>query len=70
MDNTAIKVIPARAKIPNGSYPGLWGGYVITFFYQFRNEMRPVKLETKVGVRGMNIPVNVTSNNGKFTFHK
>lgn len=47
-------------KIDNGSYSGLWGGYIINVTIGDYN----IKLETDIGVRGMDIPVSVSHHNG------
>jgi hypothetical protein len=39
-------------NLPSGDYPGLWGGYVVTFVIG-KNHYRAA---TEIGVRGMNIP--------------
>ena len=46
--------------IANGTYEGIWGGYEIKFNYN-RN---PATIQTKLGIRGFNIPVRfkVTNN--------
>jgi len=50
-------------NINNGSYPGRWGGYVVTVDV---NGDR-VKLNTQSGVRGINIPVVCIYTNGTWT---
>ncbi len=47
-------------NLKNGTYSGLWGGYVI----EINAGGKKVELTTDIGVRGFNIPVSVTLNDG------
>ena len=50
--------------LPDGSYSGLWGGHEINLNYKGK----VYRLETEDGVRGFNIPVSVSVDNGVATF--
>lgn len=58
--------VPQEVTLPDGNYLGTWGGYVITMNYNGKT----YELETEEGVRGFNIKVMVTINNGEATFHE
>lgn len=49
--------------IQNGSYQGVWGGYII----QANVAGKKVEIETRNGVRGFNIPVTVTFKDGHWS---
>ena len=53
-----------ESTLPNGSYSGLWGGYVIVV----NHGGKTYELKTEDGVRGFNISVNVNVNDGVGTF--
>jgi len=55
------KVEEVGENIPNGVYPGIWGGYVVEFTV---NGVQ-YKADTKDGVRGMNCRCSVSVHNGK-----
>lgn len=52
-----------QEKLPNGSYSGVWGGYVVEFYI----DGEKFEASTDVGVRGINIPCVVSINNGEIT---
>ncbi len=47
--------------VPDGSYPGKWGGYVV----RFDVDGKEITFSTDVGVRGMSIPVTVVVKDNK-----
>ena len=49
---------------PDGTYKGRYGGYAISVEYNGRLYI----FETEDGVRGFNIPMTVTIENGKASF--
>lgn len=51
----------APVEVPDGEYKGRWSGYVI----QFEHEGQQVMARTKLGVRGINIPVTFRIVEGK-----
>ncbi len=58
--------IPTLATLPDGLYNGVWGGYVIEVNYKGKT----YELETKEGVRGMDIKVVVEIKDGVPTFEE
>jgi hypothetical protein len=56
--------IPEPTSLPDGTYTGIWGGYVITLSY----DKKTYELKTKEGVRGFNIKVVVTIKDGVASF--
>ena len=49
----------SKNKLVDGSYNGIWGGYIVTIIgngYTF---------ETETGVKGINIPVTVEVEDGE-----
>lgn len=59
MDSTIRYRIPVT--IPDGSYEGKWGGHRLIWEF----EGNEVDVETKLGIRGINIPVRFKIVNGK-----
>ena len=55
------KVIPAT--VPDGTYRGIWGGYVVAFTV----DDVPYKANTEVGVRTPACPVDVVTKDGSLT---
>lgn len=49
------------ADLPEGDYPGVWGGYIV------RTEIQGKRycIQSSTGVRGMNIPCTVRVKGGK-----
>jgi hypothetical protein len=56
--------VPQTAKLPDGSYFGTWGGYVIELQYNGKT----YELTTQEGVRGIGFKVVVTIKDGVATF--
>ncbi len=56
--------VPQTATLPDGSYSGVWGGYVIEVTYKGKT----YELTTEEGVRGMGIKVVVNVKDGVATF--
>lgn len=50
------KVHVKSGSIPDGQYPGFWGGYSVRFVA----DRLDVSASTEIGVRGLNIPCIVT----------
>ena len=50
------KLVTQESAVPDGTYSGLWGGYIVDFTYNGDK----YRADTKNGVRGMNIPCNIT----------
>lgn len=55
---------PVEVTIPDGTYLGLWGGYVI----EIKIKDKTYELRTEEGVRGMGFKVVVTIKDGEATF--
>jgi hypothetical protein len=53
----SVREVKEVNKIPFGEYLGLWGGYVVTFVIGNKK----YEAQTEDGVRGMNIPCTVIS---------
>jgi len=53
----------ALEKIPDGTYQGLWGGYIVNFKVGQIN----FELTTSLGLKGMNFPCIVTVRKGTVT---
>lgn len=67
MSNKILEIrekVPQTAMLPDGSYFGTWGGYVIEVTYKGKN----YELTTEEGVRGIGIKVVVDVDNGVATF--
>lgn len=65
--NKILKIeekLPQVASIPDGTYQGVWGGYVIEISYQGKT----YQLTTEEGVRGMGIKVMVIIKDGVAEF--
>lgn len=56
--------VPQVTTLPDGSYQGTWGGYIIEVTYNGKI----YELKTEEGVRGMGFKVVVTIKNGEATF--
>lgn len=56
--------IPTITTLPDGSYFGTWGGYIIEVKY----DGKIYELTTEEGVKGMGIDVVVNINEGVATF--
>ncbi|HMS90626.1 MAG TPA: hypothetical protein PKC87_00175 [Candidatus Absconditabacterales bacterium] len=56
--------IPQETTLPDGTYTGTWGGYVIDVRYKDKS----YELTTEEGVRGMGFKVVVHIVNGVATF--
>jgi len=54
-----VKKVDKRVTLPNGTYKGVQGGYVIEIVYNKETYC----IKTDDGVRGFNIPVVVTISN-------
>lgn len=59
-----VERLPQKSSLPDGLYLGKWGGYVIALTY----ENRHYELNTKDGVRTINLPVVVEVKDGIATF--
>lgn len=62
-----VKIITEKVPqvtLPDGSYNGVWGGYVI----EITSEGKHYELATEEGVRGIGIKVVVQIENGVATF--
>ena len=67
MSNKILEIkekVPQVTTLPDGSYNGTWGGYVIELHYKCKN----YELTTEEGVRGMGFKVVVTIKDGVATF--
>ena len=51
-----------KVNLPDGKYDGVWGGWQVCIDYT------SICFETSIGVRGFNIPVEITIVNGYATF--
>ena len=49
------KKVSVDTTIPNGTYTGVWGGYVV----QFEHDGETYEAKTDVGVKGINIPCTI-----------
>lgn len=56
--------VPQIVTLPDGTYTGEWGGYIIKLHYKGKN----YNLTTEVGVKGMGIKVIVTIVDGVATY--
>lgn len=56
---------PVASTLPDGSYSGIWGGYIIEFNY----DGKTYELTTDEGVRGMGFRVIVNIKDGIGTFN-
>ena len=50
------EMVPTESSLPDGTYPGIWGGYNI----DVKHNGKTYHLKTDIGVRGMGFPVVVT----------
>jgi hypothetical protein len=69
MSNKIIEIrekVPKETTLPDGKYIGTWGGYIIDVRYNDKT----YELKTEQGVRGVNIRVVVTIENGEATFQE
>jgi hypothetical protein len=67
MSNKILSIkekVPTITTLPDGSYQGLWGGYVIEINYKGKT----YELTTEEGVRGIGFRVVVTIKDGDATF--
>ncbi len=67
MSNKILSItekVPVESTLPDGTYSGVWGGYVIELNYQGKT----YQLTTEVGVKGMGIKVSVMVKDGVATF--
>lgn len=58
--------VPQIVALPDGTYTGEWGGYIIKLYHQGKT----YNLTTEVGVKGMGIKVVVTITNGVATYEQ
>ena len=63
MDIVSIKKV-SKEKPENGFYHGLWGGHKIEFYAKDGK----LEIETEIGVKGINVPVDITVSDNKITF--
>lgn len=59
MDSTIRYRMPVN--VPDGTYDGKWGGYRLVW----QVDGNEVDIQTKIGVRGINIPVRFSVIDGK-----
>ena len=57
--------VPKEVKLPDGTYLGIWGGYIIEVKYNDKT----YELITEEGVRGIGFKVVVTIKDGIATFN-
>lgn len=58
-----ITQVVEPTDIPNGTYGGFWGGYVVRFFVGDKT----YKADTDIGIRTPSAPVVVVVNHGVIT---
>jgi len=58
--------VPRVTTLPNGTYMGVWGGYVIEVNFNGKT----YELETEEGVKGFGIKVVVIINDNVATFNQ
>lgn len=50
------RLIYESVILPDGTYTGYWGGYVV----EFHHEGQDYTLKTSIGIKGINIPCVIT----------
>ena len=58
-----VEQIITQSELYDGTYPGIQGGYIVTF----KIGEHSYELETDIGVKGINIPCTVHIDKGDIT---